>query len=365
MNSCYLCDEKFISDNISSEHILLNSIGGRLKSKNLLCKNCNSKLGNQSDSELAKQLSFIAGYLNIKRERGSLPIIKGAKSKDGTEYHLVDGSKPIMSKPTIKIENGKYYASARTEKELDNIVKGLHKNDPSFDISEIKKNYQWQEEYLNEFLSNELAIGGSTAFRSILKTAINFYIYKSEEKSQVEHLFKHLESQEELDLCKHYYPDKPIYKKESNEVVHLIHICGNKHKKTLFCIIEFFSSFSFIVELSKNYTGKNINFTYCYDVLKNKELSKSVNAKLESFQFDKHKKLSITDFEKIKVKLDRVMKIGNKIQVDKEISNISKKTVTKVFEKYKNEPVVTEEMIRELSEEVALAYVRFTMRNKN
>lgn len=42
----------------SEEHIIPNAIGGKLKSKELICKKCNSKLGHSMDKELAEQLDF-------------------------------------------------------------------------------------------------------------------------------------------------------------------------------------------------------------------------------------------------------------------------------------------------------------------
>lgn len=84
MTTCYLCDEFLTAaaDNISKEHIILNAIGGHLKSKELLCKTCNSKFGEDADSELANQLLFLSSYLQVKRDSGENQIIKGAKTAD-------------------------------------------------------------------------------------------------------------------------------------------------------------------------------------------------------------------------------------------------------------------------------------------
>ena len=65
--------------------------------------------------------------------------------------------------------------------------------------------------------------------------------------------------------------------------------------------------------------------------------------------------MSKNDFEKITQKLHRVLEIANKIQVDQEISKLTKRAVDKVFEKYKHEPKITEQMINEFSQEIAHA----------
>lgn len=370
MTTCYLCDELLTAsaDNISKEHIILNAIGGHLKSKELLCKTCNSKFGEDADSELAKQLLFLSSYLQVKRDSGENQIIKGAKTADGREYHIVDGSKPTLAKPKFekKIENGetKYSIAARNESELIKMLTGLRKKHPELDLELAKQKFQWQEEYLDEHLSHDMTIGGDLAFKSIVKSAVNFYIHTQGEKEQVKHLFNYLKGNEDLKIGKHFYPTKPIYKRDNNEIIHLLHLYGNKHSKLLYCFIEFFSSYSFLVLLSDNYDGKNISATYCYDLQRNKEVTKEVTLKLKKEEVTEIYKMTKNDFATITKKLTRVLDIVNKIQTDNEISNLIRKSIDKVFDKYKHEPVITEQMINEFSEEVSLAYVRFAFRGK-
>src|ERR1039458_2085888 len=128
MPECYLCSKALTADNESKEHILLNAIGGQLKSNDLLCRKCNSDFGHEADSELAAQLLFLSGHLNIKRDKGENPIIKGAKSENGKTYNLIGGSKPVASKPEFNrnVKDGKvsYSIGARNEKELIKMLKG-------------------------------------------------------------------------------------------------------------------------------------------------------------------------------------------------------------------------------------------------
>ncbi len=78
MIKCYICDSALTKENQTFEHIILNAAGGRLKSKDLLCKNCNSSFGENIDSVLAEQLNYLANMLMIKRES----LLKLFKVKD-------------------------------------------------------------------------------------------------------------------------------------------------------------------------------------------------------------------------------------------------------------------------------------------
>ena len=68
MNNCYLCKQVFSKENESVEHIIPNSIGGRLKSKKLLCKKCNSKLGTEYDSEVSKMFNASMIISGVKKD---------------------------------------------------------------------------------------------------------------------------------------------------------------------------------------------------------------------------------------------------------------------------------------------------------
>ena len=68
MNNCYLCKQVFSKENESLEHIIPNSIGGRLKSKKLLCKKCNSKLGTEYDSEVSKMFNASMIIFGVKKD---------------------------------------------------------------------------------------------------------------------------------------------------------------------------------------------------------------------------------------------------------------------------------------------------------
>ena len=99
--NCYICDTEITPQNESEEHIIINAAGGKLKSKVLLCKKCNSEIGHEIDSELAKQLNIVANTLMIKRDSGKPQAIIGDKISSGEKYSIETGGKPSYTKPTV------------------------------------------------------------------------------------------------------------------------------------------------------------------------------------------------------------------------------------------------------------------------
>ena len=101
MSKCYLCGKLLNEANSSVEHIIPNAIGGHLKSKNLLCKDCNSNTGQNIDATLSEQLNFIANMLNIECDRGKPQAFKIKDGKTGELYRCLLGG--VQSRIILKV----------------------------------------------------------------------------------------------------------------------------------------------------------------------------------------------------------------------------------------------------------------------
>jgi len=365
---CYSCEKEITKQNVSEEHILLNAIGGKLKSKELLCKKCNSEFGDSFDSVLSKQLLFLSSFLNVDRDRGNHPKLKGAKTDSGEEIHLLVGGKPYYAKPSVETINKDNEVilniKARSEKELKQILKGLGRKFPQIDIEEIVKKSILETSYLKEPIKITQTIGGEKALNGITKIGLNYCIHTSKNFLPFRNTINILKNNSKNELCKHFYLKKK-YRKERQEICHIIHIQSNKGNKNVIAYIEFFSSYSFLVLLSDDYTGNQISSTYCYDLKHKKTLEKKINLKISTEEFKKLPVISTEYYPIITEKMDRVVQIGLKEQNDKALSDLISKCVDDIWKvKYGHEKIITEEMITELSQHLAMEFVKFIYRGE-
>ncbi|WP_158800619.1 HNH endonuclease [Pedobacter sp. L105] len=89
---CYSCN----NDAGSLEHVINNSIGGEIKSRDLLCNKCNIEFGATIDTELDKRIGYVGDLLGIGKDRGkSAPIII-MKSDSGLIKHVGPFMKPLF-----------------------------------------------------------------------------------------------------------------------------------------------------------------------------------------------------------------------------------------------------------------------------
>lgn len=90
MKECVFCGVKFDFKNNSLEHIIPQSLGGVLKARGVLCKNCNNKLGGNIDNKLYEYFKIFDCLFGIKKERQT----KGSFMKstiNGEEVRLYPG----------------------------------------------------------------------------------------------------------------------------------------------------------------------------------------------------------------------------------------------------------------------------------
>lgn len=275
MSDCYLCDKVLCDWNSSKEHIIPNALGGHLKSQHILCKECNSILGEELDNILSSRIN-LPTLLDIKRDRGKTKEIVG-KTQSGKKYLIDRNLKPKNEKIETKIlENGKRSIIVRDEKEARKILKQIKKKNPKINVESELSKIKWKNEYIDEplFFKNDI-LDGKEAFRAITKIAIGFYCNALNDTINIRHLIPFLKNEEDRYIVYHYFPDEKIYQPQDGEVSHIIYLKGNKSERILTCYIELYNCHNFLVVLNNNYMGFDFAISYGYDLLKEMEITPS------------------------------------------------------------------------------------------
>ncbi|TGM57106.1 HNH endonuclease [Leptospira vanthielii] len=327
MRICYICKDEIKSQNQSKEHIIPNSIGGKLKSLDLLCKTCNSNFGAKSDAELAKQFNFICNVLNIERDNGEPQPILVEKVKTGEKYKVTpDGLFQLKNPEIVQKVTGKEVSikiKARTKKEAKNILENLKKKYPKLNVEEfLNKAVNIEEEFI-EPIHADLSIGGKEIFQSILKSALNYYIFKTQNIEPVKKAIEQLKNYS-LNLVEPIIPEFSIYDLETSDINHSIFIHGNQKEKKLYAIIEYFNIYHFIVKLSDEYCDEDISLLYVYDIISKIEVPKNIKFNyLPNFIFQYTYPNSEHKFPLLQERANRIMKIAEIRNFDKLVSRLT------------------------------------------
>ena len=306
--NCYLCGEEITYKNSSLEHIIPNAIGGKLKSKDLICIKCNSKFGQLLDIELAKQMNVYANMLNISRDRGKPPNLEAKTEEGESSYRIAPGGKPLLVKPyIIKRKNNEYNYEVPPNRLKDfkkELISKFGKEGKKIIITKEKR----KVEKLDKQLILELPYYGKIFLTAINKIAINFYIYKQKDSFHIQTLIEKLKKNEyifENVVLYSLRSENEIKEKELTAIYHKIILKRSKEEKKIYMYIEFFSSESFLILLSDEYEGENYMTSYSYDVISRDEKWNTINN--ENFKYIKKDWVIQKDLDIKKAKLNKVI----------------------------------------------------------
>lgn len=357
MSQCYVCEKEINRENETEEHILINAIGGTLKSKTLICKKCNSEFGEKIDAELARQLNFFSNMLDIKRDRGVPQNLDVKLKKTGEEILIQSGGKPVLKIPKIhkKIDqNGKgtITITAPNIKVSRTILKGLKRTYNQIGVEDILSKATKTTNYLNEQYEVNMVIGGDMAFRSICKTAINFYMMNNGERKYIEHLIPYIKGKQDVICVKYYYKNLDVIPKNENQVLHSIIIKGNNNEKLLLAYIELFNCCKYIILLNDNYNGSDVNITYYFDILKQNQVDKC-----NSFYISRDELIKLIESlqiptDEILSEVNKLQNIINKKQYSEQINKFSQEALENSLSKYPEDAIITSEMMNEFVDEL-------------
>lgn len=91
MESCLFCASQFDPKTNKPEHVLLNAFGGKVTVSNLICSDCNGRLGGEIDRPLAEGFEFLRNMFSLKKGDGQCPPTIVDRSDDGRQIRLKPG----------------------------------------------------------------------------------------------------------------------------------------------------------------------------------------------------------------------------------------------------------------------------------
>lgn len=285
MSKCYLCGQELTNKNKSLEHIIPNALGGKLKAY-ILCKTCNSKMGETIDSNLVKIFELFNIMTSLKRDRKTQQKIQ--VEVDGQKAFLQ--AEQIITSPFVpkitETENGKnieFNGSFTNKKDEENFFKkaqkcvnGLSKN-KQYTLDEIKALAKIETK--QPIIYHQFTISLNDLFLGYLKILLGLCAFKDKIQyvsPKIITIFKEQNLQEInaiSTLCKN-----DIF--ENNKTAHRIYLTGNQNTKKLFGLVSIYG-FCAIFMLNDNYQGENFRENYCYDAYQSKEIDTNLELNLD------------------------------------------------------------------------------------
>lgn len=353
---CYVCDNELTEKNKSDEHIILNAIGGHLHSYTIMCKDCNSRLGEAADAKLAEDLSFYTDMLCVKKNRQNRHC-QIMTNEDGQDIVVEGAGKKLKLRcPYVKKEpdgkNMNIQISARDMNELRGLLRGMVKDNTltQKDVDKIMEKATITE--YKPRLKKTTTIS-ELAFPSIVKSAVNYYVDCFYDIPTIKHLVPYIKGEKDtIDvLYLHHFKELP-YEVIKGQITHMIHLEGDKNTRLLYAMMEYYGIFIYIVVLDSNYQGDPVNKTYTYDTVSATETERSFSLLLTLEDLDKFRTQPyeeyVTYLPYIEQRADEVMKIWQVRQDREKLQQV----VNNAFGKYPEGCVLTDEILKDIENDI-------------
>jgi|GEM_PF-1330877 len=264
----------------SDEHILPQSINGRLHSKEIICHDCNVRFGAKVDPVFAETFFQFIHLLGLKNAKTIYVEDPQGKKYTKDKDHKV---KPVKPEMTIQRKNGLIYV--HIEGDEKNALKLLEKQKKKLQPAggdpiklEIKR-----ETLSNPPLGFDIKLEVDyNLVLAVNKISLEFYAYNNFDLSFVTEL---LEKVGNLDLSLNNVTvcnlKQEVRLFEDYEISHFIALKGNKEEKVLYAYLELFNIFCCVIVLKEDYRGPVIDIQYRQDVITGKQLGNYVTTSVD------------------------------------------------------------------------------------
>ncbi|MDD9942486.1 MAG: HNH endonuclease [Myxococcales bacterium] len=268
---CYLCQELPPDGDWSLEHIIPNALGGRWKSRSLLCRVCNSTTGSEIDAALCREVGWPMNMMGLTRERKPVPK-QVVTLPDGSEY-LRDAQGRLWPRHAIGYEqlDGNQVTlsiQARNRREARAKLREYEKKYPGkIDVeqfmSSLTETVQPHRSPVN-FTSS--GVGSSAALRAVAKIAANAFIEWGGLPDQIMECISFIRGESSRQLVRWYYVDEVWPDRGDMDVTHVVALRAGAPGEGLWGYVELFRIYRFAVQLSAAHKGPIVHRDYVYDI---------------------------------------------------------------------------------------------------
>jgi hypothetical protein len=264
---CYLCGNIIDEKSKSKEHIIQNALGGKLKSYEILCKECNGELNKKIDVDFLKIMAPIYTNVELETDREINPSVHGYDLLNNLEI-IRKNRNYVSKKPKYYPEKNLLFCPKNQEKNYKNYISD---NYPDVNINNIKVVNNIESLFAMEFELND----NEKFKKGIVKIALGYAYYSSVEREKLIHVI----DEEEKDIVTKdinfiaYLPKN--YCNDNFTPTHILGLYGSKKENILYCYVELFGVFKFYIILNSIYDGDDIKESYIYDFDESKEIAHS------------------------------------------------------------------------------------------
>jgi len=141
---CIYCGERFDPDETKPEHIVLAALGGKKRSRSIVCSECNEKFSSEIDRPLAESLAFARTMIGVPRKVRDQASTEFTGTETGTTYRMrpngqVEPRHPDVTETPLEDGKGKKLRIRADPRAARRILEEVSRSHERFQIGEIRR----------------------------------------------------------------------------------------------------------------------------------------------------------------------------------------------------------------------------------
>jgi len=268
---CIFTNHPLDERNRSNEHIIPQCMGGRLQSRDLICRDCNSKFGSEFDESLIKRFCWIMYPLSLYNDQIKLKDWVG--EHNGLKYLFTKNGIRAKDPRPIYDENGRMMGMVyQSEEAFRKHLKKLKKKDPTIDIQKtIDCSEKKVREIQGQFKFTAPPIGEKD-FRCCGKICYEFLHFTKEDYIPFDNHFVNFilgnVQADSYPICP-WYVDYEPFEKDIEKIYNIIVVEGRCEEKMVVAYFEGYGCLKTFMIIDRDYNGESFCNGYYQDLMEN------------------------------------------------------------------------------------------------
>ncbi|MBK6479495.1 MAG: hypothetical protein IPF93_14855 [Saprospiraceae bacterium] len=263
----------------------------------MLRDKCNISFGEGIDVSLQKQIP-LGSLMDVKRDRGSAPKLDALNSS-GERYTIDPKKREAEIKPgkprEFIDEHGEQTFEVKGSAGIKAYLKARRKEYPDLTDDQFNKKVLLKQDPHDEVFTPELhglkPLNGADAYRAIAKIAINYYVHLTDDFSMIHDSVDFVKNKTTITkerVFNYYKQSRDELGLFTDEVSHVLYLEGNYAERMLFCYIELYNVYCFVIVLNYDYDGPDIKNQHRLNVINRQVINELISTNLT---FDEVRKL--------------------------------------------------------------------------
>ncbi len=269
--SCIFCNTQLVENIRSKEHIIPQCMGGKLWSRDLVCKDCNNKFGTEFDEALIKRFCLIMYPLRLYND--DIKIKDVEVEFEGIKYLFTEEGIKLKDPKPIYDENGVWKGMAYPSDEaMRKDLKKKKKKDPTIDIQgTVDLSRKTKKDIYGPFKFTIDRIG-EEAYRCCGKICYEFlYIFNENYSPSNDYFIDFVSGSlqiEDYPICT-WYSEYDLFNRDVEKIYNIIVVEGRNEENIVIGYFEGYGCLKTLMVIDRDYNGDSFCEGYYHDLMEN------------------------------------------------------------------------------------------------